>query len=175
MRCCRLGLGLLSVLGLLAEALAQDAVKPVVLYAVPPAIVRGEATKLALRGLQLDKATKLKLMGVEPEILLTPKPTKAGVPNGLEAGKVGDTQVETEFTLPEASKGESVEFVVETATGEKAAFKIPVIEKAAFVAEKEPNQGFVQAQSLAVGQVVRAIWYVLCLSLICKTPFYIIK
>ena len=152
---CRLGLGLLCVLGLLADALAQESAKPVVLYAVPPAIVRGDATKLALRGLQLDKATKLKLVGVEPEILLTPKPGKAAVPNGADAAKIGDTQVETEFTLPDASKGESVEFVVETATGEKAAFKIPVIEKAAFVAEKEPNQGFNQAQSLAVGQVVR--------------------
>ena len=157
MSCCRLGLWLLCVLGLLANALAQDAVKPVVLYAVPPAIVRGEKTKLALRGLQLDQAAKLKLVGVEPEIVLTPKPGKVAVPNGLEAAKVGDAQVETEFTLPEASTGESVEFVVETATGEKTSIKIPVIEKAAFVAEKEPNQGFVQAQPLAVGQVVRGM------------------
>lgn len=136
------------------SVIAQTAA-PRILCATPFAIVSGEPTKLALRGLHLDKTKTLRLRGVEPELVLTPKPSKVGVPNGFEAAKVGDQQVECEFTIPAATKIDAAEFVLELETGERTTFKVPVFERAQLIDDKEPNKAFSQAQRLDVGQQAR--------------------
>lgn len=145
------------LLGGLLQPLVADAQAPApkVLFSTPAAIVKGEPTKLTLRGTQLEKTKTLKLLGVEPEILLMPKPGKVGVPNGFDAAKVGDQHVETELTIPATSKVDAAEFVLELDSGEKTTLKVPVFERAQVVDDKEPNKGFAQSQSLALGQVAR--------------------
>ncbi len=146
---------LLGCMLLIAQAAQAQSPTPKVFFSTPAAIVKGEPTKLVLRGSQLEKTKTLKLLGVEPEIMLVPKPGKAGVPQGFDAAKVGDQQVECELTLPATAKVETVEFMLELDSGEKASFKVPVFERSQVVDDKEPNKAFAQAQPLPVGQVAR--------------------
>lgn len=129
---------------------------PRVIVAVPLGIPAGKATKVTLRGLKLDTATEVRFP--------TPKATakvlskgKAAVPNMQDAKHVGDTQVEIEVTLPADAPEGAAEFTVLTPAGESGPHKLLVEKTIPVIAEKEPNNGFKQAQPVALPQAVDGV------------------
>ncbi|MSR33065.1 MAG: hypothetical protein EXR99_16370 [Gemmataceae bacterium] len=113
---------------------------PKVLQAIPPFISTGKAGKVLLRGKGLDQAKTVFLSGKEAKII---RKGKAGVPQGLSADKVGDTEVE--FEVP-ASMGDKLTILVKGEAGESQGFDIPVL--GGVLEEKEPNGGFRMAQEV---------------------------
>jgi hypothetical protein len=149
-------------LGTISLTLAQKPAPknvPQVLLALPMGLPAGKTTKLELRGLHLHTVTavsgsvgKVKLLGKD----------KVGVPNGLDASRVGDSRVTLEFTAPPETKGDikgeiksEVEFKLTSPEG-KATARIP-LEPASIVAEKEPNDSFKQAQPIQIGDTVAGV------------------
>jgi hypothetical protein len=127
--------------------------QPKALVALPLGVTAGAPARLTVRGLKLDAATAVK--AVEPNVtskLLSKG--RAAVPNQQEPARVGDTQAEVEIAVPADHPGDAVSLVFVTPAGETAPLKV-VVDKAAALAEKEPNNGFAQAQPLAVGQTVQ--------------------
>jgi Bacterial pre-peptidase C-terminal domain len=120
---------------------------PKVLVAVPLGVAPGATTKVTVRGLKLDGATEVKFTdaGVTAKVV---SKGKATVPNMQEPARVGDTQVEVEVTLPKEFKEAKAEFAVVTPDGETKPHALLVETTLPVVAEKEPNNGFRQAQPL---------------------------
>lgn len=125
---------------------------PKVLVAIPLGVSPGTTAKVTIRGLKLDTASVLKF----PDSKATAKILSKGnapVPD-KNPEKVGDTQVQAEINVPEGVPAGSISFVVVTATGETQPHRLLVEDKTRVIAEKEPNNGFREAQSIQVGQVI---------------------
>lgn len=147
-----------AALVLLTAALAPAQKRPApkdgvkVLMSLPFGVVPGKAVKLDLRGLKLETAK---------EVRVSPRGTakvlnkgKVAVPNTQDASKVGDSRAEIELTVPADLKDDAVELVVVTATGPSPPHRV-LIDRGPLVAEKEPNEGFKQAQPIKLGDVVQ--------------------
>jgi hypothetical protein len=126
---------------------------PQVVVAVPLGVPAGKTTKVTLRGLKLDTATEVRLKVPKATVKVVGK-GKATVPNMQEAKRVGDTQVEVEVTLPADVPEGTAELTVVTPAGDSAPHKLLVEKTIPVVAEKEPNDGFRQAQAIALPQAV---------------------
>jgi Bacterial pre-peptidase C-terminal domain len=125
---------------------AQDKKKPAdkpapkVLYSIPLALTPGEKQKVTLRGKNLDAVKDVKASdGATAKVLAA---RKAGVPNNYPAERVGDTEVEIELELPKGAKAVTLTIGDATFT--------PLVADTPAVKEKEPNDGFDQAQALTV-------------------------
>ncbi len=70
--------------------------------------------------------------------------------------KVGDTQVVADVTLPAGLKA-PVSFTVVTELGETKPHELLVDVSAPLLKEKEPNDGFRQAQALQIPQIVEGV------------------
>lgn len=129
---------------------------PQVLVANPLGIIPGQTTKVLLRGLKLDEAKEVRLNGKTDGVKFL-SAAKSAPPNQQEAKRAGDTQVEVEFTLPtDVSPGEAA-LVVVTPAGETKAYSLLIGSKIPWVAEKEGNDGFRQAQIVEVPQTIEGI------------------
>ena len=126
--------------------------QPRTLVCAPLGVVPGAETKLVIRGQRLDTATELRFGDVQATVKITGK-GKAAVPNMQDAAKVGDTQLEAAVTLPADFADKEAKFTVVTPAGESAPHTL-LVDKTPTVAEKEPNNGFRQAQAVAVPQVI---------------------
>ncbi len=126
---------------------------PQVIVAVPLGVAPGKTTKVMLRGLKLDAATEVRVGTAKATAKVVGK-GKATVPNMQEAKHVGDTQVEAEVTLPADAEEGTVELTVVTPAGVSAPHKLLVEKTIPVIAEKEPNNGFKQAQAVAVPQAI---------------------
>jgi hypothetical protein len=120
-----------------------------VLFALPFGAAPGKSSKLTLRGLKLDGVKEVKVAKGSARLL---KAGKAAVPAQQDAKRVGDSTAEVELTLPADIDGEHAEITLTHADGD-ATHKL-LIDKTPPVAEKEPNDGFKQAQRVTVGQTV---------------------
>jgi hypothetical protein len=120
---------------------------PRVQYPMPLAVAPGTKGKVILRGQKLDTVTEVKASAGKVK-LVGKTGRKAGVPNNYPAGKLGDTEVEFELELPKDFAGESVELVAVSPGGTSEPHKLTVSK--GDVAEKEPNDGFAQAQQVAL-------------------------
>lgn len=133
---------------------AQDkkgkAEPPRVMYPIPLAVAPGATARVTLRGVKLDTATAVTASA--GAVKLVGKPRKANVPNNYPAKKLGDTECDLELELPKDFSGESVELTVTSPGGTSAAYKLTVAKHD--VAEKEPNDGFAQAQQLTLPAAV---------------------
>jgi hypothetical protein len=149
---------LLSLIFPLSFAMGQDkkkkppVVPPRILVALPFGVKPGSTTKVVLRGLKLDNAREVRVSPRGTIKLL--KKSRAGLPNQMTADKVGDTQVEVELTLPADVPGETVSVVVVGPDSQSTPCLIR-IDRVPPLAEKEPNDGFKQAQPVMLGQVVQ--------------------
>lgn len=125
---------------------------PQILVMVPLGVPVGTTSKVTLRGLRLDTAgeVRVKEPGITAKIL---SKTKVGVPNQQDPTKLGDSQIEVEFKIPADFKGTTAECVVKTPQGESAAHRL-LVDAKTVLQEKEPNNGFRQAQSITVPAVV---------------------
>ena len=144
----------LMLLAPLPVAVAQKKDKPKdqakVILAQPFGAAPGKTTKLTLRGLKLEDAKEVKASKGTVKLL---KKGKVAVPQMMEAKDVGDSQVEAELTLPADAAGDDVELTVVVSDELKATRKV-FIDRTPPVAEKEPNDGFEDAQAVKVGQTI---------------------
>jgi hypothetical protein len=124
---------------------------PQVIVAIPLGVPAGKATKVALRGLKLDTATDVRIAGATAKVV---GKGKVAVANMQDAKRVGDTQVEVEVTLPADAPEGTAEIILVTPAGESAPHKLLVEKAVPVITEKEPNNGFKQAQPIALPQMV---------------------
>ncbi len=118
------------------------------LVPLPLGVAAGATTRLTLRGLRLDTATEVRCQAPKARAKLLSK-GKAGVPKAEDVPRLGDTQVEMELTLPSDHPGRTVTVTVVTPAGESPAHPL-LVERDPVLAEKEPNNGFREAQPIAV-------------------------
>jgi hypothetical protein len=126
--------------------------EPKVIVVLPLAAAPGTTSKLTVRGLFLEDAKEIRF--ADPKIMAKiVSKGKAGVPD-KNPDKVGDTQLVIELTLPAGLPAEPLAFTVVTAAGETKPHKLIVEGIVPVVVEKEPNDGFKQAQPIKIPQVV---------------------
>jgi hypothetical protein len=129
---------------------------PRVALAFPLGITPGKTSRVTIRGLKLDKASEIRFpdTGIKVKVL---SKGPAAVPNMQQPARIGDTQIEAELTVPASLKAETVSLVVVTPAGTTPAYKLFVNTGAAAMAEKEPNDGFAQAQAIGISQVIDGV------------------
>jgi hypothetical protein len=133
----------------------KEAPRPVpkVLVCAPPAAVPGQATKILVRGMNLDTATDVKVEGAA-EVKLKGK-AKVPVAANTDPEILGNSQVEIEVGLAADAKEEKLSVVVTTPVDTAPPHALRVVAAERLVAEKEPNGGFAQAQALEPGKVLQ--------------------
>ena len=128
---------------------------PRVILASPLAVAPGTTTVLKLRGQGLAEASAVRSPGVDrPPTVDIKSKGKAETAQGLEAADAGDTQAEVELVVPRETQGRVLPLVVVTPAGESKPYELAVVPADSLTAEKEPNDGFRQAQAVAVSKVV---------------------
>ena len=138
---------------LAAHSIAQEPKQepPAAITALEPAsLIAGGTATLKVRGFKLKDAAEIRFPKAPGVKAVIKEKKDAGQVNGLENKLTGDTQLLAELTLPADLPSGALEFVIGEAAG-----KITVIAAAAAVEEKEPNNGFREAQKLEPGKSVR--------------------
>ena len=147
-------LTLLTIVGTDLQAQSPVVSVPSITATEPAALVRGRKETIKLRGFELKGATQLRFPSAEQIVVELKECTDAGAAKGLENKVVGDKQLVAEITLPADAPTGLIEYVVVTPAGE-AKSKIIVLAPESSIDEREPNEGFREAQELRVGQSVR--------------------
>ncbi len=121
---------------------------------VPLEVSPGAEVTLKLRGLKLDGATEVRLPSAPGVKVELKEKKKADLPNGVEAKVAGDTQCEAVVKLPaDLAVGMlAVEVVMPDAVLKT---ELRVMPADALAEEKEPNNGFREAQELSPGKCMR--------------------
>jgi hypothetical protein len=136
-----------AFLALAAAAAAQEKKKedlPRIIAVTPLHVVIGETQPVRLRGLKLKEVTEIRST---PPLTVTIKEKKdAAPPNGLEAKDVGDQELVVELSVPTDCSSAAIEFTAVAPSGDSETRKVYVIAKEAVAKEKEPNNGFSDAQ-----------------------------
>jgi hypothetical protein len=143
------------LVGLALCARAQDKKDaPRLTGAVPLEISPGADATLKFRGLKLDSATEIRFPSAAALKAELKDKKKADLPNGLEAKDVGDTQCEANIKLPaDVPVGP---FPVELVTpAGSVVCELQVVFADTIAEEKEPNNGFREAQPLELGKTLR--------------------
>jgi hypothetical protein len=138
---------LLLILGLLLLAptsLGQQKTEkkdgPKVTLVIPLGVTAGKTTRVSVYGVILDKTSALRFHDAKIKAKLL--------------SKKSDTQIEAEVTVPADFKGESASFVVVTTAGETPTHKLLSNAGVEVIGEKDPHNGFAQAQPIRVPQIV---------------------
>ncbi|MBL8792640.1 MAG: hypothetical protein JNM56_01915, partial [Planctomycetia bacterium] len=126
---------------------------PKVVVVVPFGIPVDKKQTITVRGLKLDTATELRFGETKVEAKLLKK-TKAPPPNNGDPNKLGDSFLEVELTLPADLVQPHLEFTIVTPAGESPPHKLLIDAEPFPVAEKEPNNGFKQAQAVTLPVVI---------------------
>ena len=127
---------------------------PRVILAMPMAVEIGKTNKLTIRGQYLDAVTGIQVQEPKSSGKVVGKGKKVAVPNQMNAEQVGDSEIEIEITLPKEVPGSVVPFVVIGPGGESKPHSLIVKNGVPVVLEKEPNDGFKQAQPITIPCVV---------------------
>jgi hypothetical protein len=125
---------------------------PRVTVVIPLGAVPGKTSKLTVRGLRLDGASELRFGSVNAAVKILSK-GKAPVPD-KNPDKVGDTQLVVEVKLPANVPDGELPFTVVTPAGETKPHALLIESKLSPLPEKEPNEGFRQAQPIQIPQIV---------------------
>jgi hypothetical protein len=119
---------------------------PAIKMIAPLGITPGVKARLTIRGLRLDAATEVRCQEPKAKTRLL-KTSKVAVPNSQDPNRIGDTQVEAEVTLPPDYPNRTVTVTVVTPGGESQPHAL-LIDRSSILEEKEPNNGFRQAQAI---------------------------
>jgi hypothetical protein len=120
----------------------------------PISVTPGAQVTLKIRGVKLDAATEARFPS-RPELKVELKEKKkADLPNGLEAKDVGDTQCEATLTLPADLPAGPLAIEIVTPKGASEPREIAVSHGPIPIEEKEPNNGFAEAQSIELGKLI---------------------
>ena len=130
---------------------------PKVVVVLPLGIEAGTTNQLTVRGLDLTNATRVRFIGAAEtiEARITAR-EPGGKMDGFDAAKVGDQKLVVEFVAP-AAAAPSFEIVVTSALGDSAPHPVAVVPAGRLVAEKEPDNGFRDAQEVRPGQTIRGL------------------
>src|SRR5437588_6545122 len=152
--------------------------EPKITSVSPLAVSPGSTTVVKIVGLKLDQATGVRWgAAAEAEVATTQpvdpaqgqpstQPTtqpsmpitskgKAAVPAGMDAANVGEDLLEIKLTLPADVPEGELKLVVDTPAGPAAAASLLVKRAEDLLDEKEPNNGFREAQPIESGKLVR--------------------
>jgi len=155
--------------GLFALILAAFAALPVGLLAqdkkatdgpritaiAPLSVAPGGKATLLIRGLKLTDATAFVFPGA-PALTAEIKTKKAAeLPAGAEAKDIGDTQLEAVLTVPAEQPIGTVTFRIDTPGGNTPTRELRIAATAGTLEEKEPNDGFREAQPCELGRTIR--------------------
>jgi hypothetical protein len=137
-----------SVVGLQAQPKKVDPKElPRVLVARPVGVAPGKTSKITLRGLKLDTATRARFQEPKTSGRLLGKGKKIGSPNPKELPLIGDSEIEIEVTVPSDADGALLPFTVQNGSGESPPHRL-VVDRWTTVVEKEPNDRLTQAQQV---------------------------
>jgi hypothetical protein len=150
---CVAPLGLAAVAVPAQEKKPETKDMPRLAVCIPLGIPAGTPTKITIRGQKLDSATELRFFHPDVTVKILKK-DKSPPPAKQEAAIVGDTILEAEVVLPAGLSAADGYFVVVTPGGQSAPHRLLVNGKIPVIAEKEPNNGFRQAQAVQVPQAI---------------------
>lgn len=135
-----------------AKKPADKADAPRAKFVTPLAVAPGFTGKVVVRGFQLDTASEVKA-GDKVTAKLVGQPHKAPPPAPTPAAKAGDSEVEVELTIPKDFQGSEIELRVVTPAGTSPPVRLLV--DANLTDEKEPNDGFAEAQPVTLPATIR--------------------
>jgi hypothetical protein len=121
---------------------------------VPLEVSPGAEVSMKFRGLKLDTVTEVRFPAFPAVKVEVKESKKADLPTGQEAKDVGDTQCEAAAKLPADLPAGVLAVEVVTPTGVLAR-EVRVVAAGALAEEKEPNNGFREAQAVSPGKIVR--------------------
>ena len=133
---------------------AQDKPEPPrIALAAPFVLVPNSTMKVVVRGWKLNReiTAKTPLADVQIKVL---RHDNAAAPNGQDVKQIGDSLVELEVTVPARDSAATVPFTLLADSLESKPYELLVGGPHPVVAEAEPNDGFRQAQAVAVPQIV---------------------
>lgn len=119
----------------------------------PLAVLPGTTTKVVIRGWQLDKATAVRSDNKSVTVKILSKGS-AAIPNKQDAKQIGDQQVEIEIVLAGEVAPGRVMLTVVTEAGESQPHALLIGGEFPIVLDKEANDGFRQAQTIQVPQII---------------------
>ncbi len=126
---------------------------PRVVVVAPLGIPAGARTRLTIWGVKLDAATEVRFF--EPKVMAKiVKAEKVTVPNQQDPNRIGDSKLQVEVEVPDGIAMSELSFLIVTKTGESPPHKLLVNGEPMPIAEKEPNNGFRQAQAITVPSVI---------------------
>jgi hypothetical protein len=131
-------------------------VPPKPLYSLQLAVDPGKTTKLTLRGLRFEEITEIRLQEPKSSGKLLGKSRKVGVSNQMNVEQIGDYEIDVEVTLPKEVPGGLIALSLVGPGGESPTMNVLVNDDTPRTPEKEPNDGFKQAQPLTVPIIVEA-------------------
>lgn len=134
---------------------AEKKDSPKIILAAPLVVSPAVAAKVTLRGLRIDTASEIAIMGLDspPKIDLKKK-EKAGPPNGMNANEFGDSSVDIEFMLPEGFEPKELQLTITNPDGVSQPYALLVKSADKLIAEKEPNEAFRKCGKVAIGQTI---------------------
>ncbi len=141
--------GSVIALGCSSTLPAQEkpAERPKIIAVSPLTLMPGANVHLKIRGLKLRDATEVRVSGAPAGVRAEIVEKKAAeVPNGLDGKLFGDTLVEVTLPVPDEPSAVGIHLSVITPSGTTPTAEVRIALPGSFVPEKEPNNGFREAQ-----------------------------
>jgi hypothetical protein len=110
--------------------------------------------KLALRGKGLSDVKEIEVVGVKDAKVKVLGGKAVAVPNSYPGDRVGDSEVSFELELPKEVKPGEVKLIAVGPGGKSAPYTLLLRDELPAVDEKEPNDGFEQAQTITVPSAI---------------------
>jgi len=127
---------------------------PRVILAMPMAVEIGKKAKIVLRGLKIDTVTEVRFQEPRTTGKLLGDTKKIPLPNNANVNQVGDSEISIEVIVPQEVVGSTISFSVVGPNGESKPHSLIVKDDIPIVVEKEPNDGFRQAQTISLPVVI---------------------
>ena len=151
-----LSLVTVALTGVLFNRLSAEDKKepPVVKVVAPFGIVRGTTTTVVVRGLRLSEVTELRFPDLKTAPVFKIKTKGAAGADKVPVSMGGNTQIEVELTLATDARLGATPVIAIGPNGASEARQVLILDPEKTVPEKEPNDGFAQAQEITLGQTI---------------------
>ncbi len=131
---------------------------PRVAVTVPLAVTTGTTNRIKIRGTHLTNVAELRFTNENTKADIALKTaTKVDLPKDADAKKLGDTQVEVDLMFPADTVAATNYFIVVSPAGQSEAQPLILVPAESLIAEKEPNGGFRQSQTVVLGKTIQGV------------------